>query len=257
MEPENALASIASQDANPAVSIDPANCVGRQAGSGGATGGVGFGFGAAFRTTFLTLDFLALADLAGALRAAAFFATAFLAGAFLAALFLAGAFLAGAFLAALFLAGAFLAGAFLAGAFLAGLFFAAVFLVAVFAAVFFAGVFFVAALTMLELPSDNRQSVHTPTRGLKRVALFMRRARGIACVASLIACKPAVDHAVTTALAAFADASASDRSGLDHCATIVREAMVASMTETIEGALNGARERLSPKPSSDFKAIVF
>jgi hypothetical protein len=205
----------------------------------------------------LTLDFLALADLAGALRAAAFFATAFLAGAFLAALFLAGAFLAALFLAGAFLAGAFLAGAFLAGAFFAGLFLAAVFLVAVFAAVFFAGVFFVAALTMLELPSDNRQSVHTPTRGLKRVALFMRRARGIACVASLIACKRGVDHAVATALAAFADASTSDRSGLDHCAMIAREATFASMRETIEGALNGARERLPPKPSSDFKAIVF
>jgi hypothetical protein len=38
---------------------------------------------------------------------------------------------------------------------------------------------------------------------------------------------------------------------------IAREATFASMRETIEGALNGARERLSPKPSSDFKAIVF
>jgi hypothetical protein len=217
MKPENALAPIASQDRNPAVSISAADWIVRlQAGSGGATGGTGLGLGAAaFRTTFLALAFFA-----GALRAAAFLATAFLATAFLAGAFLAALFFAGAFFAGAFLAGAFFAGAFLAGDFLAALFFVAVFLVAVFAAVFFAGVFFVAALTMLELPSDNRQSVHMPTRGSKRVALFMRRARGIACSASLIVCKQGGGHALASAAASFANTRTTDRNALDRGARL-------------------------------------
>jgi hypothetical protein len=188
---ENVLAQVASQDINPVISIQPTNPgVRRQADSGGATVGIGFGLlAAAFRTTFLT----------AALRGAAFFAAAFLAGAFFAAAFFAGAFFAGAFLAGAFLAGAFFAIAFFTTAFFGALFFVAVFFVAIFfAAVFFAGAFFVTALTMLELPSDRRQSVHTPTRGSSSVTLFIRRARGIACVASSIACKHSVGDAIAT-----------------------------------------------------------
>lgn len=151
----------------------------RQAGSDGEAGGIGLGAG--FRMTFLTLAFFA-----GALRVIAFFAAAFLAGAFFAAAFFAGAFLAAAFFAGAFFAADFFAADFFTVDFFAADFFtvdffAALFFAAVFfTALFFAGAFFVVAFTMLELPSDNRQSVHTPTRGLSSVALFMSHARGIA-----------------------------------------------------------------------------